>query len=120
MTGLSPLAALKKPIKAEHAHILHNIDARDLVLWKCSGLPDDDILEQTLKTIRFDGSDIHLVRLNKARHQISQHFDDEHLSKEPIHILVEAPALGECGIRISCAMLKGLVSSQIRTWSAPK
>ena len=52
------VAALKKLIKAEYAHRLHNIDAPDLVLWKCSGLPNDDSLEHTLKTIWFDGSDV--------------------------------------------------------------
>jgi len=88
-------------IKDEHAPMLDKVAARDLVLWKCSGLPDDDNLEQTLKTTRFDGSDVRLVRLNKARQRISQLFGDEDLSKEPIHILVEVPALGECGTRIS-------------------
>jgi hypothetical protein len=95
------VADLKKLIKDEHAPMLDKVAARDLVLWKCSGLPDDDNLEQTLKTIRFDGSDVRLVRLNKARQRISQLFGDEDLSKEPIHILVEVPALGECGTRIS-------------------
>ena len=90
------VAALKKLIKAEYAHRLHNVDAPDLVLWKCSGLPDDDNLEHTLKTIRFDGSDVRLVYLHKSRQRISQIFGDEALSKEPIHILVEVLDHGEC------------------------
>jgi len=101
---------LKKLIKDEHAHSLADVDSRDLVLWKCSGLPDDDNLEQTLKTLQFDGSDDHLVRLASARRQISQYFGDEDLSKEPIHILVKVSALGECGACICYSMLKGLVS----------
>jgi hypothetical protein len=96
------VAGLKKLIKDEHASMLGKVDSRDLVLWKCSGLPNDDNLEQTLKTIRFDDSDVvRLVRLNKAVQRISQLFGDEDLSKEPIHILVEVPALGECCTRFS-------------------
>ena len=82
-------SSLKGKIREEHAPMLDKVAARDLVLWKCSGLPDDDNLEQTLKTLQFDGSDNHLVRLNSARRLISQIFEDINLSKEPIHILVE-------------------------------
>ncbi|KAH9972535.1 hypothetical protein BGW80DRAFT_356581 [Lactifluus volemus] len=91
------VADLKKLIKVEHAPMLDKVAARDLVLWKCSGLPDGDNLERTLKTIQFDDSDVRsdvrLVRLNNALQPISQLFGDEDLSKEPIHILVEVPAL---------------------------
>ncbi|KAH9957260.1 hypothetical protein BGW80DRAFT_1382899 [Lactifluus volemus] len=99
------VADLKKLIKdehaKEHASLLDEVDSRDLVLWKCSSLlGDDDNLEQTLKTIRFNGSDDRIVRL-KALQRISQLFGDEDLSKEPIHILVEVPMLGECGTGFS-------------------
>jgi len=102
------VATLKDMIKDKYARRLHNVDAPDLVLWKCSGLPDDDNLEQTLKTLWFDGSDNRLVRLASARRQISQYFRDTDLSKEPIHILVEVPALGECGTFICYSMLRVL------------
>ena len=101
------VADLKKLIKDVHAPMLDKVAARDLILWKCTGLPDDDNLEQNLQTIRFNGSDVRLVRLNKARQRISQLFGDEDLSKEPIHILVEVPALGECGTRISNSATEG-------------
>ena len=87
---------LKELIKLKHANMLDKVAARDLVLWKCSGLPDDDNLEQTLRTLQFDGSDLRLVRLVRlasARRQISQYFKDEDLFKEPIHILFEVPSL---------------------------
>ncbi|CAA7268828.1 unnamed protein product [Cyclocybe aegerita] len=87
------VATLKKLIRDEHAPRLDKVAAPDLVLWKCSGLPDDN-LEQSLKTLQFDGSDVRLVRLNNARRRISQLFEGEDLSKEPIHILVEKPAFG--------------------------
>ncbi|CAA7270120.1 unnamed protein product [Cyclocybe aegerita] len=88
------VATLKELIRDKHAPRLDKVDARDLVLWKCSGLPDDN-LEQSLKTLQFDGSDVRLVRLHIARRQISQLFEGEDLSKEPLHVLVEAPALAQ-------------------------
>jgi hypothetical protein len=97
------VADLKELIKDKHP--FDKVYARDLVLWKCSGLPDDDDLEQTLKTVRLNDSDVRLVPLNKARQRISQIFGDEDLSKEPIHILVEAPALGECVTRFSNSVI---------------
>jgi len=109
------VATLKDMIKDKHAPMLDKVAARDLALWKCSGLPDDDNLEQTLKTLRLDGSDDRLVRLTSARRQISQHFKDEDLSKEPIHILVKVPPLGQCGTCICYSTLKGLVSSVQRS-----
>jgi hypothetical protein len=36
------VADLKELIKGKLARMLDKVDARDLVLWKCSGLPDDD------------------------------------------------------------------------------
>ena len=101
------VASLKDTIKYKHAHAFAHVDARDLVLWKCSGLPDDGNLEQSLRTLQFDGSDNRLVRLTSARRQISQHFGN--LSKEPIHILVELPPLSECDTCIFYSILKGLV-----------
>ena len=83
------VAFIKDIIEDKHAHSLAEV--------KCSCLPDDNNLEQTLKTLQFDGSDDRLVRLASARRQISQYFADQDLSKEPINILVELPALGECG-----------------------
>lgn len=87
------VASLKDKIRGAHANDFAHFDAHNLVLWKCSGLPDDDNLEQTLKTLQFDGSDNHLVRLASARRRIFQVFEDINLSKEPIHILVEVPSL---------------------------
>ena len=109
---------LKDMIKNKHSR-LHNVDALDLVLWKCSGLPYDDSLEQTLKDIRLDGSDVRFVRLNKTWQRISQLFEDENLSKEPIQILIEVPDHGECQ-RPYFPMLKGLISSQMRTQNTSK
>ena len=106
------VAALREFIREKHPHRLYDVTARDLVLWKCSGLPDDN-LEQTLKTIQFDGSDTRLVRLTEAQQRISQIFGDEDLSKEPIHILAEVPDRGGCQCPC-CLMLKGLKLSQIR------
>jgi hypothetical protein len=104
------VADLKKLIKDEYAPKLDKVAAPDLVLWKCSGLPDDDNLEQNLKTLQFDGSDVVcLVRLASARQQISQHFENKNLSKEPIHVLVELPPLSECVTCIFYSMLKDLV-----------
>ncbi|KDR71494.1 hypothetical protein GALMADRAFT_787511 [Galerina marginata CBS 339.88] len=51
------------------------VKTQDLVLWKCSGLPDDDTLDQTLKILRFDGSDDRLVRLSFVRRQLSQYLE---------------------------------------------
>ncbi|KAG5635474.1 hypothetical protein H0H81_011102 [Sphagnurus paluster] len=89
------VACLKQLIKDAYAPRLEKVAAPDLVLWKCSGIPDDDNLGQTLRTLQFDGTDDRLVRLTSARRKISLHFGDEDLSKEPIHILVEVPALAQ-------------------------
>ena len=91
---------LKKLIKDEHAHSLAHVDARDLILWKCS-IPANDNLRKTLKTIRFDIPDTRLHRLPPAS-LLSKHFATG-LSPETIHILVEVPAHGECGTHISCS-----------------
>ena len=112
------VATLKSIIKDECAPNLAHVPAHNLVLWKCAGLPKDD-LKQTLKTIQFDGSDVRLVILNPAREQISQFFVYEDLAKEPIHILVRVPAFGECDTRIFCSMLKRLGTSQMSTQNTP-
>ena len=112
------VATLKELIKVKHAPNLAHVPAHNLVLWKCAGLPEDD-LEQTLKSIQFDGSDDRLIILNKGRQQISQFFGSEDLSKEPIHILVQVPAFCECDTRIFCSMMKGLGSSQMHTPNTP-
>lgn len=91
---------LKKLIKDEHAHSLAHVDARDLILLKCS-IPADDNLWKTLKTIHFDIPDTRLHRLPPAS-LLSKHFATG-LSPETIHILVEVPAHGECGTHISCS-----------------
>ena len=104
--GEKTVAFLKELIKDAYVRRLHDVDLPDLVLWKCSGLPDgDDDLEQTLRTLQFDGSDDRLVRLY-ARRSISQYFRDKDLSKEPIHILVELPALGECVTHVFYSRLR--------------
>jgi len=74
------------------------VDAPDLVLWKCS-IPADDKLQEILNTVRYDGSDARLDRLPAAS-EISEHFATG-LPRKTIHILVEVPALGECGTYIS-------------------
>jgi len=91
---------LKKLIKDGHAPMLDKVPTCDLVLWKCS-IPADDNLQETLKTIRFDIPDPRLHRLPPVS-LLSKHFATG-LSPETIHILVEVPALGECGTRISCS-----------------
>jgi hypothetical protein len=100
-----PVAFVKELIKLKHAPVLDELASYDLVLWKCSGLPDDDNLEESLKTLQFNGVDDRLVHLN-ARLQISQYLGNKDLSKEPIHILVQLPALGECGTHISYSRLR--------------
>ena len=60
------VASLKDMIKDKHAPMVDKVAARNLVLWKCSGFLDDDNLEQTLKTLQFDGSYNHLVHLTSA------------------------------------------------------
>ena len=64
---------LKELIKDKHAHHLADVDARDLVLWKCS-IPMDDNLKETLTNIRFDGTDPSVQRLQLAGAEISEHF----------------------------------------------
>jgi len=91
---------LKELIKLKHAPMLDKVAARDLVLWKCS-IPVDDNLQETLDTVRFDATDARLHRLPPAS-LLSKHFATG-LSPETIHILVEVPVLGGCGICISCS-----------------
>ena len=90
---------LKDLVKDERAHRLAHVDATDLVLWKCS-IPVDDNLKETLINIRFDGTDPSVQPLLPATSEISEHFTTT-LSRKTIHILVELPAPGECGVRIS-------------------
>ncbi len=102
------VAAFKELIKDKQSRTVAHVDARDLVLWKCS-IPADDNLQETLNTIRFDNADTRLRRLPPAS-LLSKHFATG-LSPETIHILVEIPSLGECATCISYSMLKCLVSS---------
>ena len=92
------VAALKELIKDKYARRLHDIDSPDLVIWKCS-IPADDKLQETLNTIRFHTTDTRVHRLPPAS-LLSKHFAIG-LSPETIHVLVEIPALGECGTCIS-------------------
>ncbi|KDR69875.1 hypothetical protein GALMADRAFT_255724 [Galerina marginata CBS 339.88] len=85
------ISSLKTLIKQDEFHRLAHVESRDLVLWKCSGLSDDDDLGPTLESVRFDGSDHRLVRLSNVHHKISQHFGDGDISNEPFDILVEVP-----------------------------
>jgi hypothetical protein len=89
---------LKKLIKDEHAHHLAHVDARDLNLWMCK-IPVDDNLKETLTNIRFDGTDPSVQRLRPVISEISEHFATT-LPRRTIHILVELPTPGECGVRI--------------------
>ena len=89
---------LKELIKDKHAHHLADVDARDLVLWKCS-IPMDDNLKENLAKIRFNGTDPSVQRLRPAASKVSKYFTTD-LPPETIHILVELPAPGECGVRI--------------------
>lgn len=90
---------LKKLIKDEHAHHLAHVDARNLVLWKCS-IPNNNHLKETLNAIHFDGTDPSVDRLVPLTSPLLKHFVTG-FPPETIHILVEVPALGECGTRIS-------------------
>jgi len=83
---------LKKSIKDEYAHRFHNVDAPDLVLWKCY-IPADENLQETLNTVHFDATDTRLHRLPPTS-LLSKHFATG-LSPEAIHILVEVPDKGE-------------------------
>lgn len=86
------VADLKELIKDKYAHRLHNVDASDLVLWKCS-IPTDDNLQKTLNSIRFDGADTRLHCLLPAS-EISEHFATG-LPRNTLHILIEVPEEGE-------------------------
>ena len=87
------VSALKKLIKLEHARRLHEVDACDLVLWKCS-ISDDDHLKETLNAIRFDVSDPSVQQLVPVTLLLSEHFVAG-LSLLAIHIVVREPPLGE-------------------------
>jgi hypothetical protein len=89
---------LKKLIKDEHAHHLAHVDARDLTLWMCK-IPVDDNLSEILTNIRFDGTDPSVQRLRPATSKVSKYLTTD-LPPETIHILVELPTPGECGVRI--------------------
>ena len=84
---------LKKLIKDEHTHSLAHVDARDLVLWKCS-IPDDLNLKENLNNLHFDGTDLSVHRLGPLTSESSEHFPTI-LPRRTIHILVEVPALGD-------------------------
>ena len=86
------VAFLQELIKDEHSHRFHDVDARDLVLWRCS-IPADDNLQNPLNAVRFDDIAPDLLRL-PATSLLSNHFATG-LSPETICILVEVPALGE-------------------------
>jgi len=86
------VSQLKKLIKDDYPHRLRNVDAPDLVLWKCS-IPDDNDLQKTLETIRFEVPDARLCHLRPSS-KISEYFATT-LPGKTIHILVEVPALGE-------------------------
>ena len=98
--GNRTVAALKGVIRLEYAPGLDKVPAPKLILWKCS-IPADDNLQHTLNTVRFDATDTRLHRLPAAS-PLSRHFTAG-LSPDTVHILVEVPALGECGARISCS-----------------
>lgn len=95
----STVASLKKSIKLENFHALADVDARNLVLWKCS-IPTDDNLDNSLKTIRFDQADNDRLCRLLPPYLISEVFKAPLLSKT-IHILVELPNYGEFSTRIS-------------------
>ena len=95
------VAALKELIKLKYAPKLDKVAASDLVLWKCS-IPDNDYLKRTLNAIYFDGTDPSVERLARLTSPLSKYFATP-LPLETIHILVEVPVLGECGILLSCS-----------------
>lgn len=80
---------LKKLVKNEHAHRLHNVDASDLILWKCS-IPADDNLQETLKTVHFDVTQGHFGHKLPPVSKISEHFSTASLLPKTIHILIQA------------------------------
>ncbi|KAF8955828.1 hypothetical protein BDZ97DRAFT_1926207 [Flammula alnicola] len=83
------VADLRRVIKHEELNA-STWCAHQLKLWKCA-LPADDNLQQTLNTLRFDGTDERLVLLDNPFFILSHHFGDEDLAGGVIHILVEVP-----------------------------
>ena len=76
------VAFLKELIKNEHSHRFHDVDARDLVLWRCS-IPADDNLKNALNAICFDGVAPDLLCLPAAS-LLSNHFATG-LSRNHLH-----------------------------------
>lgn len=88
------VATLKQSIKAMRTRTLGKVNARDLVLWRCS-IPDDDNLRQTMNAVHFDVHNPDLKCLRPAS-LLSRCFDIPS-SPDFIRVLVEVPALGEYG-----------------------
>ena len=95
------VAFLKDLIKDKHHRTLADVEACDLILWKCSIPCGGPELKETLNTIHFGDTDSSLERLEPFK-RLSKLFSTS-LPDETIHILVQVPALGECGTRISCS-----------------
>ncbi|KAF8881995.1 hypothetical protein BD779DRAFT_1675175 [Infundibulicybe gibba] len=89
------VAALKNLIKLTYPRRFASINAADLVLWKCSGFPCAN-LREVMDTAQFDGSDVHLARLDEGWQRLSQYFGSEDVSMGPIHIIVEVRDFGKC------------------------
>jgi hypothetical protein len=82
-----PVSFLKKLIKNEYTHRFSNIDASDLVLWKCL-IPIDDNLKENLEKIRFDGTDPSVQRIRPAASEISEYFPPYLRYNKAIQVLV--------------------------------
>ena len=86
------VSALRDAIKDKIPYRLNGIDAIELILYKVS-IFDDDNLAQTLKTLRFDGSDDRIEKL-RAISPLSEVFPDG-VERNHLHIVVRAPPAGE-------------------------
>ena len=86
------VSALRDAIKDKIPHRLNGIDAIELTLYKVT-IFDDDNLAQTLKTLRFDGSDDRIEKLRDIS-PLSEVFPDG-VERNHLHIVVRAPPAGE-------------------------
>jgi hypothetical protein len=96
------LGHLKMKIRANHSPILDEYAPRDLLLWKYSSLPNEDI-KKSIKAFLFDGSDNRMVCLNDVGNamKLSELLGDVDALTNRIFIFVKVRSLSECGTGIS-------------------
>jgi hypothetical protein len=88
ITQTDTVAFLSKLIKEQSMDALHDIPARDLVLWRVS-LPVDDTLERSLESLIPDQQEILL------HGAVMSNMFKTPPSSEHIHIIVERPHTSE-------------------------